>query len=51
MKSSSRVRSLLSDVVMTLQNMTMKGTNGERKMALLNVSDGTKMEEIRSNGQ
>jgi hypothetical protein len=25
----------------------MKGTNGERKIALLNVSDGTQREEIR----
>lgn len=46
-KSSSRVRSLVSDVVMTWQNMTMKGTNGESKMALLNVNDETQREETR----
>lgn len=35
MKSSSRVRSLLSDVAITWQKMTMKGTKGEMKIDLL----------------
>jgi hypothetical protein len=38
MKSSSWVRSAWLEVVITLQNITMNGTKGERRTALLLVA-------------